>query len=457
MFRFRNTANRLRDKFLNQLSISILFLIFILLFSSCATAVKESENNTIVYGSENNTIVYGKENVTMEGILVEGFEDLDDWTLIAGEGASMSIDTTHFLEGTNGLKIHTENGNIGVFEKDGTFDFSRGSNIFFSLYVDDVSKWEDFIIYLVVTPWSKYKCCKLTWLSDRLPGWNRILISKNDFETEGDASWDDTFTRIRFNCVPMKDETVNVTIDALRTDYQGKPVCIITFDDGKSSVYDKAFPILNSNGQQAVAFVVPDLVGQLTTISKTQLDILQNAGWDISNHSKSHANLSKLNVEELEEEVNGAYQWLVDNGYEKGARFFAYPGGRWNEIVINKVKERHKLARSGIYDARLQPHLSGLGEENYLITTMEVQNDVSVDMVKDYIDNAINQKGLLVLLLHAIVDENAKHGEYLSEDFKEISDYLKIKESDISVMTFSEYVDWLSSWDSGETSSNRPQ
>ena len=99
-------------------------------------------------------------------------------------------------------------------------------------------------------------------------------------------------------CSPVSGQTVNVTIDALRTDYQGQPVCIITFDDARSGVYDKAFTILDGNDQRAATFVVTNMVGQPTYMTKVQLNELQNAGWDISNHTKNHKSLETLNVTE---------------------------------------------------------------------------------------------------------------------------------------------------------------
>ena len=65
---------------------------------------------------------------------------------------------------------------------------------------------------------------------------------------------------------------------------------IFTFDDGKTSQYLLAMPILEAAGFKGTAYVYRDSIvaGQSGTMNLTQLRDLYAKGWDIGNHTTSH-------------------------------------------------------------------------------------------------------------------------------------------------------------------------
>ena len=86
-----------------------------------------------------------------------------------------------------------------------------------------------------------------------------------------------------------------------------------------------------------------------------------------------------------------------------------------------------------------QPHLSRFGQDiQYELKTFVVVNTTSVQSIKNRIDSAIQQNGLIILTFHQIVNENAIYEtQYLTSHFKEVSDYLKLREADIDVIALS--------------------
>jgi peptidoglycan/xylan/chitin deacetylase (PgdA/CDA1 family) len=212
----------------------------------------------------------------------------------------------------------------------------------------------------------------------------------------------------------------------------------MVFDDACDSVVN-AKQIMDENGQAGTVFVIPSYVGSVGYLSLSQLQTFYDTGWDIGNHGYDHRDLSHLTQEELYYEVNAAHDWLVANGFARSAQLFAYPYGGYNDTVIDVVKESHNLGRT-IVAGNYQPHLSNFDHDiQYKLKTFVVINATSVQAVKDRIDAAILQNGLVILSFHQIVNEDACYEtQCLICDFKEISDYLKSKQADIDVVTLSE-------------------
>jgi len=77
-----------------------------------------------------------------------------------------------------------------------------------------------------------------------------------------------------------------------------RPSALLTFsfDDGHISNYTVAFPVLQRNNLVGTLSAVSDwtLPGSDDRISPSQLRIMQDAGWEIASHSKTHARLNAL-------------------------------------------------------------------------------------------------------------------------------------------------------------------
>lgn len=381
-----------------------------------------------------------------QNFLLEGFEDTTGW-ILGGTGASHDNDTIHYREGKQSIKLTATNGGEAYAAKNASIDLSSMTNIIFWVYISDLSKLSSIrIIFNTQEDWSKYFHKTIShgsewWTTAFKPGWNRFVIAKAAFDNYGSASWSDTIIAIQIKCIAASGEDVSVSFDDLRRDYEARAKCILTFDDGHESVYNKAKPIMDGNGQAGVAFVITNYVGYNEDyMTKTELEILRDAGWDISNHTCCHDDLTTLSQEQMEAHIGSGYDWLVDNGFSESASFFCYPLGAYNDAIITKVKERHTLARSVIM-GNFEPHFQ-LKDDNidYLIKRRGVASTEIPAQVKPWIDEVIDTGGLLVLMFHRIVDSGASGGcEYLTEDFEEISDYLKSRNSKIDVVTFSDY------------------
>lgn len=115
---------------------------------------------------------------------------------------------------------------------------------------------------------------------------------------------------------------------------------IITIDDGYRDFYDNGFPILRELGLKATLFVITDYVdrNEPNYVSWAMIAEMAAAGIRIEPHSKSHVNLNGRDRDFLVWEMLGSQQTVAAHiGYTP--RYFAYPGGRYDEVAMQVLED----------------------------------------------------------------------------------------------------------------------
>jgi peptidoglycan/xylan/chitin deacetylase (PgdA/CDA1 family) len=124
-----------------------------------------------------------------------------------------------------------------------------------------------------------------------------------------------------------------------KIDLPEKPV-IITLDDGYRDNYEYAFPILEEFGFEATFFVVTEFVdqGNSNYMDWAMIEEMAKAGNRIEPHSKTHPDLTRHDRDFVIWEVLGSAETISAHvGYRP--RYFAYPGGRYDDDVKELVAE----------------------------------------------------------------------------------------------------------------------
>lgn len=124
---------------------------------------------------------------------------------------------------------------------------------------------------------------------------------------------------------------------------------VLTFDDISLSQYEEAFPVMQEYGYPGVAGAIPWLSEDADRIDVEGLTEMQAAGWDIVSHPQAERALPDYTADEQEALLRETKQWLVDNGFESGARFIIFPYGKASETTLNLTAKYHHLGFIGGY------------------------------------------------------------------------------------------------------------
>lgn len=153
----------------------------------------------------------------------------------------------------------------------------------------------------------------------------------------------------------------------------GKKVVALTFDDGYASFYTKAVPLLRRYGFVATVCVITDQIGKKNHVTWKQLEELVALGFEVASHTKSHPDLTRLGRKALVAEVAESKR-ILEKRLKVPVRFFCYPAGRYNTIVI-------KAARDAGYIGALTTR-SGLvfpGSDSYQWPRLRIYRGMSLE------------------------------------------------------------------------------
>jgi peptidoglycan/xylan/chitin deacetylase (PgdA/CDA1 family) len=116
------------------------------------------------------------------------------------------------------------------------------------------------------------------------------------------------------------------SIMTLQTPAPAKPI-LLTFDDNTADFATNVVPVLQQYGFKAIQFAVSSWVNNPGYLTSAQLQSLATQGYDIQNHTVTHADLSTLAYADAFAEVSGADSFITSVTGKK-PEFLAYPYGR---------------------------------------------------------------------------------------------------------------------------------
>ncbi|MBQ4840921.1 polysaccharide deacetylase family protein [Bacillus safensis] len=113
---------------------------------------------------------------------------------------------------------------------------------------------------------------------------------------------------------------------------------LITFDDGYTDNYTKAFPILKQYEMKATIFMIEQSIGRPNHLTDEQMDEMMAHGISIESHTIHHLELNRLSKQQQEEELKGS-KTFFDQRFSQRTRMVSYPVGRYNKETLKLAKE----------------------------------------------------------------------------------------------------------------------
>jgi hypothetical protein len=208
-----------------------------------------------------------------------------------------------------------------------------------------------------------------------------------------------------------------------------RPIITIIFDDGSDTVYNEAFPVMQSLGLVGDVAVVSLFIGNAGNMTAPQLQELYDAGWGMVNHTKLHTNLTTYNDSQVIASVSVGKAEIVAYGWTRGTECLVPPINGVDDRVRSLVSPYASLVTSSVQSLNTFPL------DKYRINRSGVSNS-SVATVKGWIDDAITNSKYLHLNFHKIAPESTTL-DYDPGKFAEVMEYVanKVGAGEIELLT----------------------
>ena len=230
-------------------------------------------------------------------------------------------------------------------------------------------------------------------------GWNLMRFTAADMLTTGSPSWNTPIQRLIVSVTAPGERGYELTFDDMRAGVTGiEPAFLWTFDDGYEENYEEVLPYLAPRGIKATMYLIADWPdGGGSKITFPHLQALYDAGWAIGNHTVDHTVLTDVDQEEATQKIVDGYQWLMDHGFTRAARHFAYP------LNYTNAGARAALAQAGVLTARIG---NPRGHQSPMDDALQLSSyafDDKVPSVPDWrarIDRVVASGGTFILSGH---------------------------------------------------------
>ena len=119
---------------------------------------------------------------------------------------------------------------------------------------------------------------------------------------------------------------------------ENRPAVVLTFDDGRATDYEVAFPLLLAAGARAEFFVNTATIERAGHLTWSQIVEMQRAGMSFQSHAHDHVLLPGLPERLLRNELQTSKR-LIEDRVGRGVDFLAAPYGLLDRRVMDTARE----------------------------------------------------------------------------------------------------------------------
>lgn len=205
--------------------------------------------------------------------------------------------------------------------------------------------------------------------------------------------------------------------------FKGKSAAVaITLDDWTPGQFELGAAALMRMGMPASFYVTLHNMQMLPSYDHWgKLQELMDHGYEVGNHTMTHQDLTTASVSDCMHEIYDAKKIIDSHLAGSSVETFAYPFGRFNDDVIEKVMYGHIGARA--FYSEMPPEIGKWPEhmnqyadkffydfvdnekDYFFVNQFRMNDDVSAPQVKLFIQRVVNNNGLVPLVFHGIYNE----------------------------------------------------
>ncbi len=356
-----------------------------------------------------------------------------------GATGTVADDATTHLNGVQSLKMTTEGNNVAVAARIGllspVLDFT-GQEVVLQFKTDAIEVLNEITVYMTSDNFASafyifpFDDPSTNFIKNG--DWVTLTLNFSDASVSGSpnrAAINNIQLRIRDNGT----QVANVNFASIgMTPEPGAGLLTFAFDDGWVSQYDEAKKKLSEKGFSATGYVIKDNTGLAGFLTLDQMRELENLhGWEIATHHG--IDLTTVSIADAEARIKQEKQWLVDNGFNRGADHFAIPNGAFNENLLNLFKKYFRTARTIAQTAETFPPADW-----HRLRIINVLNTTTTTTIANAVDDARTNNTWLILVFHKIVASPTISTEFSISNFGTVVD--DIAADGIAVKTISQAI-----------------
>lgn len=269
---------------------------------------------------------------------LDNMEELDRWTVTEG---SVETDAEEYTVGTQSARFRADSDDERVLMYREFPDGIDLSDRVVSAAVNggDEFEWFPLTCELLAPDVENYVEMRHGVSTG---GWHRLDFGPT--ETVGEPK----LTNVRevvLTAYTGGDRELAFSVDALRTVARStdRGQVLFTFDDGLVSQYDVAYELMAEYDFPGLVCPIPSLVGTEGFASLDQLEEMRDAGWDVSSHPQAADPLPEYPPDRQEELIREDKRWLLENGFERGARHIVWPYSGVDEASLDIARKYHAM------------------------------------------------------------------------------------------------------------------
>lgn len=258
------------------------------------------------------------------------------------------------------------------------------------------------------------------------PGGCTVVLDRASFTPSGAANWS-TIDSLQVQVDSLGGTQSTVVITGFWYNVVTRPTVMLWFDDLNSTDYTNCYPVLSSLGMRGNIAFLSDQLNVSNYLTSAQCDTLYAAGWDFTNHTKTHPNLATLTAQQIADEFDICASVLTSHGWTRGNAVCVYPAGSTNTTVDAVAGQRFSLGRGGrvTFPNFQQATFKGIDYPLRLVTNATLDNaTTTLDQAKQAVMNCIRLGSTLNFFCHIVTNGGSTSTWELDTKFRPLLQFI---------------------------------